>query len=540
MERYGDNMKMQKRNTLLMFILGVLLLSTILTGCGKVNESEFVPVEDNFRTFYQVFVGSFSDANGDGFGDLRGIINRMDYLNDGNPQSDKSLGVQGIWLSPIFSSPSYHKYDASDYYKIDWRFGEEKDLKELVDLCHERNVKLILDLAINHTSSKHEWFVQFKEARMNGDTANEYYDYYTCVTTAEKAGGVQYQKIAGVDAWYECNFSGDMPELNFDNPKVREAMLEVAKHYLNLGVDGFRFDAVKYIYYGDTEKSVAFWEWYMEELRKLNPDIYCVGECWSGETEILEYYDAMNCFNFAMAQAEGMAAAAAKGNSNITKYTKYVEAYQDKVLERDAEAMVMPFLSNHDMDRIAGAFVTENNMRMAANLYLLCTGSPVIYYGEEIGMRGSRGSANTDANRRLAMLWGDEDMVKDPVGSTYPADKQISATAAEQMTDENSLYNYYRRLLAIRHKYPEIARGEYTALDFGEKNLGGFLIRYEDEILVLVHNTSATEALTYDLSSCKALEGISIKKMCDSIGVGEASLEGSLLTVGPQSSTLLK
>ena len=200
----------------------------------------------------------------------------------------------------------------------------------------------------------------------------------------------------------------------------------------------------------------------------------------------------------------------------------------------------MPFLSNHDMDRIAGAFVTDNNMRMAANLYLLCAGSPVIYYGEEIGMRGSRGSANTDANRRLAMLWGDEDMVKDPVGSTYPVDKQISTTVAEQMANENSLYNYYRRLLAIRHKYPEIARGEYTALDFGEKNLGGFLIQYENETMIVVHNTSATEALICDLNSCKTLDGISVSKLCDSIGVGGAVLEGSVLTVDPQSSALLK
>ncbi len=534
------NIKKYKRNTLIMCMAGVLFLVTILTGCSKQTEPEPVPVADNYRTFYQIFVGSFSDANGDGFGDLRGIINRLDYLNDGDINSGKSLGVQGIWLSPIFSSPSYHKYDASDYYKIDWRFGEEKDLKELADLCHERNVKLILDLAINHTSSKHEWFVQFKEARMNGDSANEYYDYYTCVTTAEKTGGVQYQKIAGVDAWYECNFSGDMPELNFDNPKVREAMLDVAKHYLDLGVDGFRFDAVKYIYYGDTEKSVEFWKWYMEELRKIEPEIYCVGECWSGETEILEYYDAMNCFNFAMAQAEGMVAAAAKGNSNIAKYTKYVESYQDKVFAKNPDAMVMPFLSNHDMDRIAGAFVTENNMRMAANLYLLCNGSPVIYYGEEIGMRGSRGSANTDANRRLAMLWGDEDMVKDPIGSTYPADKQITTTVSEQIADGNSLYNYYCRLLAIRHKYPVIARGQYTALDFGEKNLGGFLIEHENESMVLVHNTSPTEPLTYDLSLCKTLDGISLSKICDYIGVGGATLDGSVLTVEPQSSALIK
>ena len=125
------------------------------------------PIDDNYRTYYQIFVGSFSDSNGDGIGDIRGIINRLDYLNDGNVNSGKSLGVQGLWLSPIFSSPSYHKYDAKDYYQLDWRFGEEKDLVELINLCHERNVQIILDLAINHTSNQHEWFVKFKEARMN-------------------------------------------------------------------------------------------------------------------------------------------------------------------------------------------------------------------------------------------------------------------------------------------------------------------------------------------------------------------------------------
>ena len=498
------------------------------------------PIDDNFRTFYQIFVGSFSDSNRDGIGDIRGIINRFDYLNDGDINSGKSLGVQGIWLYPIFSSPSYHKYDATDYYKIDWRFGEEKDLKELIDLCHERNVKIILDLAINHTSSQHEWFLEFKQARMNGDVDNKYYDYYTCVTTAEKQGGIQYQKIAGVDAWYECNFSGNMPELNFDNPEVREAALDIAKYYLDLGVDGFRFDAVKYIYLGDTDRSVEFWEWYMDELKEIKPDIYCVGECWSGESEILEYYGAMNCFNFAMAQAEGMVAAAAKGNSNIAKYTKYVESYQKKVLAIDEDAMIMPFLSNHDMDRIAGAFVTENNMRMAANLYLLCSGSPVIYYGEEIGMRGSRGSANTDANRRLAMLWGDDDLISDPVGSTYPEDKQISTTVAEQMADESSMYNYYCRLIAIRHRYPAIARGEYTAADCGNKNLGGFLVKYNGESLVILHNTSPTETISYDLSSCSAFSGIDLSTVCDYIGQGDVTLNGTVITIGPQTSVVIE
>ncbi len=533
---------MKKKTVILLTaVLCVALLAGVLAlvlGGKKGYPAMADPIDDNYRTFYQVFVGSFSDSNGDGIGDLRGLINRFDYLNDGNMNSETSLGVQGIWLSPIFTSPSYHKYDARDYYQIDWRFGTEADLKELIELCHSRNVKLILDLAINHTSSGHEWFQQFKQARIDGDTANPYYDYYACVTTAEKQGGVTYQKIGGVDCWFECNFSSEMPELNFDNPEVRQAMLQVARYYLDLGVDGFRFDAVKYIYYGDTERSVDFWKWYMDELHAIKPDVYCVGECWSGETEILDYYAAMNCFNFAMSQAEGTVAVAAKGNS-LSNFTGYVERFQDKVEQANPEGMVMGFLSNHDMDRIAGAFVTENNMKMAANLYILGPGSPVIYYGEEIGMRGSRGSENTDANRRLAMLWGDADLVGSPTGSTYPASKQITTTVASQLEDENSLLRYYCRLLSVRHRNPAIARGDYLSLSSSNRNFGGFRIDYEGESFGLFHNNS-TEEITFDLSRFSALEGVAFSGILECVGLGEAELDGMTLTLGPQTSVLLK
>ena len=515
----------------------VLLLSLAGCGGGGGNKAMADPVDDNYRTFYQVFVGSFSDSNRDGIGDIRGIIDRFDYLNDGNMNSDTSLGVQGIWLSPIFTSPSYHKYDAKDYYKIDWRFGTEEDLKELAELCHSRNVKLIMDLAINHTSSQHEWFLQFKQARMEGDTSNPYYDYYTCVTTDEKVGGRTYQKIAGVDAWFECNFSGDMPELNFDNPEVRQAMVDVAKHYLELGVDGFRFDAVKYIYYGDTANSVAFWEWYMQQLRQINPDVYCVGECWSGEAEILEYYSAMNCFNFAMSGAESVVARTAKG-SGISSFVNYIATFQDKVQQANPQGMVSSFLSNHDQDRIAGAFVIDNYMRMAANLYLLSPGTPVIYYGEEIGMRGSRGGANTDANRRLAMLWGDDDLIRDPEGTTYSKDKQIQSTVVDQMEDENSLLRYYCKLLSVRHRNPAIARGDYAAV-VCEKNLGGFVISYEGEQQVLLHNNSG-EQITFDLSTCAGLEGVDISSLIEVIGCGAATLKGNVLTIDAYTSVLMQ
>lgn len=493
------------------------------------------PVDDNYRTFYQIFVGSFSDGNGDGIGDLRGIINRMDYLNDGDITAGNDLGIQGIWLSPIFSSPTYHKYDAKDYYQVDWRFGNEETLKELIDLCHERNVKIILDLVLNHTSSQHEWFVQFKESRMKGDTSNKYYDYYTCVTAAEKVSGRTYQKIAGVDAFYEVNFSGDMPELDYDNPEVREEMLNVAKYYLDLGVDGFRFDAVKYIYYGDTKKSVDFWKWYMGELEAYCPEIYCVGECWSAESEILQYYGAMNCFNFATSGAESQIARAAKGGS-ISSYLGYIESFQDKVQKANSNGIPMPFLSNHDMDRIAGAFAIEKYMRMAANLYLLSPGSPFIYYGEEIGIRGSRGGAMTDADRRLAMLWGDSDLIKDPVGATYT--NQIDSTVASQLEDENSLLRAYQEIIAVRNRYPAIARGDYNAVMSSNRNFGGFYVEYKGEIVGIFHNTS-NSSITIDISTCTGLDGHSFSQLCEVLG-GDATLEGSTLTISPQTSVILK
>lgn len=522
-----------------LIILTMLVLVFNLFACNVDEEKSLPPqadmIDDNYRTFYQIFVGSFSDSNNDGIGDLGGIINRFDYLNDGNINSGKSLGIQGIWLSPIFSSPSYHKYDVKDYYEVDWRFGNEDTLKELISLCKERNVKLILDLVLNHTSSSHEWFLKFKEARMNGDTESEYYDFYTCVTTADKKGGVAYQKIAGVDAWYECNFSGDMPELNYDNQKVRQEMLNIAKYYLDLGIDGFRFDAIKYVYFGDTNSNIEFWDWYMSELKKINPDIYCVGECWSGENEIIEYNEALNCFNFTSSQGEGAIVKASRGGS-IANYTGYISSYQNKLNLKNPEAMPISFLSNHDMDRIGGVFATENYMKMAASLYLLSPGSPFIYYGEEIGMKGSRGSANTDANRRLAMLWGDDDMIKDPIGSTYPSDKQVQVTVKEQIEDENSLYNYYCKLISIRHKYPEIARGIYSPLNISAK-FGGFVIEYNGNKTILLHNTdlNATEV---DLKDNALLSKYNISSISDYIG-GKASIEGNILKIGGQTSVII-
>ena len=215
--------------TAIILLIAMMLNMVSCSLFNKEPEKVVDPIDDNYRTFYQIFVGSFSDSNGDGIGDLRGIINRIDYLNDGDISSGNDLGIQGIWLSPIFTSPTYHKYDTTDYYEVDPKFGTEEDLKELLALCHERNVKVILDLVVNHTSDSHPWFLEFRKARRSGDTSNKYYNYYSCVPAGEQVGGRTYQKISGCNYYYECNFTGAMPELNYDNPAVKEEMLNIAK-----------------------------------------------------------------------------------------------------------------------------------------------------------------------------------------------------------------------------------------------------------------------------------------------------------------------
>lgn len=492
-----------------------------------------VPNETNDRVFYQVFVGSFSDSNGDGIGDLRGLINRFDYLNDGDPNSGKSLGVEGIWLNPIFLSPSYHKYDAVDYYAIDHRFGTEADLRELIQLCHERDVKIILDLVINHTSNQHTWFAQFCNAHQNNDTSSPYYEFYTYADAP--IGGRTFQPIPGAKDYYECNFSGDMPELNFENPLVRQEMVTLAKTYLDMGVDGFRFDAAKYVYYGEESHNAEFWDWYMAELRKIKPDIYSVAEVWDADTATFPYFSSTNCFNFTMSQQSGQIAKAAKGGS-VSSLTYYMEQYLAQIKEKSPNAMPVTFITNHDMDRAAGFLQPGfGHAQMAANLSILLPGSSFIYYGEEIGMLGSRGGASTDANRRLAMLWGDGDTVKNPVGSTYTA-AQSNGTVADQLGQAGSLYNYYKKVIAIRKANPEIASGTFTPLDVSGSKAGGFLSTLNGSSVAVFHNTT-TEPVQIDLSKyadfpCEALTAF--------VGMGEATLEGNILTLAGQTTAILR
>ncbi|MGN0824708.1 MAG: alpha-amylase family glycosyl hydrolase [Candidatus Coproplasma sp.] len=535
------------KKTALLCVLSACVFAFAGCGAGKSANGELYVrdenltttyvAEDNNRVFYEIFVGSFSDSDGDGIGDLRGIINRFDYLNDGDPNSGLSLGVEGIWLTPIFSSPSYHKYNVTDYYKVDPDFGTEDDLKELVSLCHERNVKLILDLPINHTSTNNAMFASFTQAQKRNDTESKYYDYYSYYVEGETApSGRSFNQLAGTNVRYECNFEGGMPELNYDNQSVREEMLDVAKYYLNLGLDGFRFDAAKYIYYGEDAKSADFWKWYVDELKKVKSDVYTVAEVWASDAITQVYAPATNCFNFTTSQSTGQIASIAKGG-DVNKYTSYVEGYVNKVKAVNDDGMIIPFIANHDNDRAAGFLtVSSGQMYVGANLLLLSCGSPFIYYGEEIGMKGSRGSASTDANRRLAMLWGDDDTIKNPVGSTYPEMNQTNGTVKEQIGQKDSLYTHYKKLIMIRKANPEIACGEYKALKFSGTKLGGFTSTLNGSTVAVLHNTTTSE-ITVDLST---VSDIDFKVIRATAGLNGAKLNGTTLTLGAQTSVVIK
>ena len=511
------------------YTLDTLRNEAIVDDAGTAAEG----VEGNARIYYHIFVGSFSDSNGDGIGDLRGIIDRFDYLNDGDPNSGLSLGVEGIWLSPIFVSPSYHKYDTSDYYQIDPKFGTEEDLKELIDLCHSRNVQIILDLVINHTSSYHPWFREFMNAHRSGDTENEYYDFFSWYD-APQPGKTLYA-ITGTDHSFEGNFSGAMPELNYDNEAVREKMVEVAKYYLDLGVDGFRFDAAKYVYYGDEPRNAEFWKWYMAELRAIKPDIYTVAEVWDSDAVTFPYFASTNCFNFTMSQTSGQIAQTAKAG-DVNVFTAYVENYINEIHARNENAMPVTFIANHDTDRAAGFLtVASGQAKVAANLSILMPGSTFIYYGEEIGLKGSRGGSNTDANRRLAMNWGDGDTVTNPEGADYSS-PQSNGTVVEHLANGDSLYNHYKKLIMIRRANPEIAYGEYTALKIPDSKLGGFLSTWNGSTVAVLHNTS-NSAVTIDLSQ---IEGLTMETIAAFAGVGGATLEGTVLTIDGQTSVILR
>lgn len=490
-----------KRKVQALILTICLVAGSFLTACSKGKKVEALNiVDDNYRNYYEIFVGSFYDSDGDGMGDLQGVIEKLDYINDGDDKTDTDLGFNGIWLMPIMPSDSYHKYDVKDYYDIDKNYGTMEDMEQLIEECHKRGIKLIIDMVFNHTSASHPWFTEacdYLESLPEGTEPDasqcKYVNYYNFAK--DKSGVSTWHQVGNSEWYYECVFWDQMPDLNLAQEEVRSEIENIADFWLDKGVDGFRLDAAKEYYSGEVDRNVEVLSWFTNYVKSVDKDAYVVAEVWEKSDTIAKYYASgiTSLFDFPMSQSDGRIGKTVRGIADDKSFTEALEGFDSKYRAQNPAYIDAPFLSNHDTTRVGAQYAyDENQMKYAAGLLLTENGSPFVYYGEEIGMASS---GKKDENKRLAMYWSDEDktgITNDPVGADEV--EQKFAPVDEQMEDENSIYNYYKKALRIRNTYPEIARGTIQAVkDIKQKNVSAMTKTWEDDTIGIIYNSSEEE-----------------------------------------------
>lgn len=422
------------------------------------------PAWFNDVVLYEIFPRSFYDTGGDGIGDLKGITAKLDYLD--------GLGVGALWLTPVFASPSYHGYDASDYYKINPDFGTEQDLVELVQAAHQRNIKVILDFVAGHTSKEHPFF---KDAF--GNPKSKYSAWYRWLNDDH----TKYEYFGT---------SPGLPSLNQDNPETRAYLIEVAKYWMQKAdLDGYRLDYALGV-------SHDFWKEFRAELKALDPDFLLLGEVWTGGLKIAPYYDDEfdATFDFPVYfdlmgshERAGTSALLGSGRSPAT----FESLLRAQVRLYNPGAQSVRFLNNHDTLRVASQLQDTDREKLAATLLLSLPATPMIYYGEEIGMRGDK--SDGDKTLREPMDWY---AAETGAGMTSWYKPQVRFNKAkdgisieEQQNEPGSLLEHYRALIALRKKYPVLRTGEFVPLPLnGGSRAVAFLRRAGSETLVVLLN----------------------------------------------------
>jgi glycosidase len=459
-------------------------------------EQDLNIIDDHYRNYYEIYVRSFCDSDGDGIGDLKGIISKLDYIKD--------MGFNGIWLMPIMTSPSYHKYDTSDFYNVDPQYGTLADFKKLLEECHKRGIQLIIDYVFNHSSNQHPWFTQavnylegLKDSEEPDLKVCPYVGYYHFIKDAEGKRG--YQKAGKSNYSYECVFYYTQPDLALENKTVRTELEKITKFWLDMGVDGFRLDAAKEYFSGETSRNVEVLKWFNDYVKSVNPNAYIVGEVFDEAPIITSYYASgvTSFFNFPLSQYDGIIASTVKklGSSSMKSFVNALVQLNQKYSGENPNYIDAPFISNHDTTRVSAQYANnENQMKMAAGLLLTLNGSPFVYYGEEIGMNSQ---GDKDEDKRLPMQWSKTDaagMTEAPPGADEV--EQIFAPLDEQLQNPLSIANYYKRALRIRNENPEIARGELTPIEeLTDNNICAVKKTDSGSEIVIVYNISKEAAM---------------------------------------------
>jgi glycosidase len=443
--------------------------------------------------FYEVFVRSFADSNGDGIGDINGLTSKLDYLA-------KDLGVDALWLMPVFGSPSYHGYDTTDYEHVNPAYGTDEDFARFLKEAHARGLKVIVDLVVNHTGVAHPWFVDSAASPKSPRR-----DWY--VWRPEDPGWTQ-PWGGSASTWHARNgsyyygvFWSGMPDLNFRNPEVRAEIKRIASLWLARGLDGFRVDAARHLVENggdqrqvDQPETHAFWREFAAHVRRVKPEATVVGENWTETPLIATYYGStaqgpegdelpLN-FNFPLASAIVQAVGQGSSAGVISKLREMQRVYPRGVIDA-------PFLTNHDMVRLATQLGgNPAKLRSAAAILLTLPGSPFLYYGEEVGLENG-GAASDDRLKRTPMPWNaSEGGGFTAVKPWFPfAPGREMANVQTQLKDPGSLLSRYRALIRLRKTARALATGSLTVLET-EPGALAFLREGKGERLLVVHNLS--------------------------------------------------
>ncbi len=493
-------MKRKYQNQPMWLVSTMLIVLALLTCIGIYTATAQVPVTSerdvsevawwNHTVFYELFVRSFYDSDGDGIGDFNGLTQKLDYLNDGNPATNDDLGITGIWLMPINQSPSYHGYDVVDYRSVNSDYGSLDDFRNFLEEAHDRGIRVIIDFVMNHSSNQHPWFL--KSAQNDAS----YRNYYRWSDTDPGYRGPWGQTVWHTNAsgYYYGLFWSGMPDLNYDEPAVKEEMFAAADFWLNeIGVDGFRLDAVLYLLEEgaqllNTPSTLQFWDDFSDRVKQANPSAQLVCEAWTDSETVLKYMtdDRLDyCFEFELASSIL--------NSVKSGRAQFVSDKMQDVYDIYPHLQYGTFLTNHDMNRVMNELGNDvSKAKLAAALYLTLPGVPYIYYGEEIGMVG----AKPDQFIRTPMQWSKESNAGFTTGSPWITvnDNYSTYNVSDEEDDPSSLLNWYKQLIALRNQEVSLRVGEYARVLTSSASVVASLRYYEDEwTLVLVNLDTRVE-----------------------------------------------
>ncbi len=441
-------------------------------------------------TCYEIFVRSFRDSDGDGIGDLNGLTQALDYINDGKARTTNDLGARCIWLMPVAESPSYHGYDVTNYYKVEPDYGTTADFKRMIAAAHRRGIKVLVDLVLNHASSEHPYF---KEALT--DPRSPHRDWFRWSATKPSSKGPWGQdvwyKSPVRDEYYYAVFWSGMPDLNYETPAVRAEASKVARFWLTeMGVDGFRLDAVPYLVEtGDTlahsRATHDVLRHFSSGVRRVSPHAFTIGEVWDSTGAILSYYPNELDAHFAFPVSDAILDAVRTGTPG--KLLPEVLRFQ-RALPPDRWS---PFLRNHDQTRTMTALGGDTaRARLAAEILLTLPGLPFVYYGEEIGMMGDK----PDERLRTPMQWigatGAGFTTGKPWESLQP--DSLTANVAVQNANAGSLLNDYRRLIHLRAQNSALGAGELIPVTASNNTVLAYLRRDGRRSVLVIANLGTT------------------------------------------------